>query len=289
EGVMGERPQIALAPTREEGVMAERPRTALMPMQRALEALRAESDPSEDKQVEKWNELLDKIMRIQHPEASKMPDTVAPVIGGAGRLIFEVSEKKEEAPMREFAGSAEEARVLPVSDGNVFITLDDKQVVSDTLATNTIPAVVEEDQELTAGSTLVLRITEEETVNGVAIPRNTLIYGIVSLNGERMNVSIPSIRCGAAIYPVSLQVYDLDGLPGIRIPDGLGREVAKESAQQGIGSVGIGVIDPSLGAQAASAGIQAAKTFLGRKIRQVRVSVGAGYQVLLKNTRVQNH
>jgi conjugative transposon TraM protein len=273
---------------RKEVAIAEKPRADMGPVQKVLESLKGESETGDEKQVEKWNGLLDKIMRIQHPGEYKAADTIAPVIGGAGGQIYEVSERKEEAPVRDFAGSAAAAEVSAVQSADVFITLDDKPVV-DTAVANTIPAVVEEDQVLTAGSTLVLRIAEEETVNGVDIPRNTLIYGIVSLNGERMNVSIPSIRCGGAIYPVSLQVYDLDGLAGIRVPDGLAREVAKESAQQGIGSVGIGVLDPSLGAQAASAGIQAAKTFLGRQIRQVSVSVGAAYQVWLKNTKVQNH
>ncbi|HXB35827.1 MAG TPA: DUF4138 domain-containing protein, partial [Puia sp.] len=42
--------------------------------------------------------------------------------------------------------------------------------------------------------------------------------------------------------------------------------------------------DPGLGAEAASAGVQAAKSLLTHKARLIKVSVRAGYQVLLKNS-----
>jgi hypothetical protein len=42
-------------------------------------------------------------------------------------------------------------------------------------------------------------------------------------------------------------------------------------------------MDPSLGAQAASAGIQAAKTLISKKVKLVKVTVKAGYQVLLRD------
>ena len=79
-----------------------------------------------------------------------------------------------------------------------------------------------------------------------------------------------------------LQVYDLDGLPGIHIPGALSRDVLKQSADQGVSSLNILNIDPSVGAQAANAGIQTVKAFTGRKVKQVRVTVRAGYRVLLK-------
>ena len=46
-------------------------------------------------------------------------------------------------------------------------------------------------------------------------------------------------------------------------------------------------MDPSLKAQAAAAGISAAKTLLSRKVKQVKVMVKAGYKVLLKDKNIQ--
>jgi hypothetical protein len=42
-------------------------------------------------------------------------------------------------------------------------------------------------------------------------------------------------------------------------------------------------MDPSLKAQAASEGIRAAKSLLSKKVKQVKVTLKAGYQVLLRD------
>jgi len=151
-------------------------------------------------------------------------------------------------------------------------------------AVNSIPAVVQQDRTLVAGATIALRLTESATINGVHIPANQLVYGVASLNNDRLLITVNSIRREQAIYATSLQVYDMDGLPGIHIPGTLSRDVAKQSANQGIGSINLSTYDPSPGAQATNAGIQAAKTLFSRKVRMVRVSVRAGYQVLLRYT-----
>lgn len=149
----------------------------------------------------------------------------------------------------------------------------------------TIPAVVEEEQVLVSGATIALRLTEEVLIDGIRIPANQLVYGQVSINNDRMLITIHSIRYDRSIYTTALQVYDMDGLQGIHIPDMLSRDVAKQSADQGIGSLNLATFSPSIGAQAANAGIQATKSLLSRKIRLVRVSVPGGYQVLLRNMK----
>jgi conjugative transposon TraM protein len=132
-------------------------------------------------------------------------------------------------------------------------------------------------------------LTQDAVIKGITIPRDNPVNGLVSINGDRMGVTVSSIRYRQGIYPVSLQVYDMDGLPGIHIPGAITRDVAKESADQGISSMGLTALDPSLAGQAATAGIEAAKTLISRKIKLVRVSVKAGYQVLLKNTKSVTH
>ena len=157
--------------------------------------------------------------------------------------------------------------------------------VADTLAGNSLPAVVAMDQIVVAGSTIALRTEAEARIGSVVIPRDQLIYGVVSINNDRMMVQVTSIRKGQAIYAVGLQLYDMDALPGIHIPGDLGRETAKQSTEQALGGVNLLNADPGLGAQATNAGIQAARLLLSRKVRTVRISIRAGYQVLLRNTR----
>jgi Conjugative transposon, TraM/Domain of unknown function (DUF4138) len=152
-------------------------------------------------------------------------------------------------------------------------------------ASNAISAVIPADQTLVTGGTIALRLSEDVLVHGLGIAQGQWVYGVVTINSDRMLVHIHSLRNGRSLYTTDLQVYDLDGLPGIHIPGMLSRDVAKESADEGVNGLNLTTYDPSLGAQAASAGVQAAKSLFSRKVRLVRVSVRAGYQVLLRNTK----
>jgi conjugative transposon TraM protein len=150
-------------------------------------------------------------------------------------------------------------------------------------AQNSIQAVVHESQTIISGSVIKLRLLNDITVNGNLIPKDDFVFGIAKLNGERLTIEINSISYNNSIYPVNLEVYDLDGLPGIYVPGAITRDVTKQSANSSIQSMGISSLDPSLGVQAATAGINAAKDLLSKKIKMIRVTVKAGYQVLLKD------
>ena len=98
-----------------------------------------------------------------------------------------------------------------------------------------------------------------------------------------MMISIESIRYRSALFPVELSAYDADGMQGIYIPGAITRDVAKQSGERAIQSFGLGTLDPSLGAQAASAGIETARSLLSKKVKLVKVTVKAGYRVWLKD------
>ena len=218
---------------------------ASLRLQQIQQVMRAAASPQSDPQLDRLDSMLDKISRIQQP-AQKVAD---PDRAAEGR-----------DSLGKTSGSA----------GIPWVT---------------IPAVVQEDQTLYSGATIALRIPEPATIDRIVIPAGQLVYGQVSINGDRMLIHINSIRNGNSIYSAALQVYDLDGLPGIHIPDQLSREVAKQSADEGVNSMNIASFDPSAGAQAINATIQATKSLLSRKVKLVRVSVRAGYQVLLRNSK----
>ena len=147
-------------------------------------------------------------------------------------------------------------------------------------------AAVEGDQTIMNGSTEALvRWREPCLLDGLAVPSGQLLYGQASTSGERLMVRISSLRVGDLVLPVSIQVYDLDGLAGIRVPGAITREVSKESASEAMSGLGLASMDPSLTGQAANAGLQLAKSLTSRKIRTVRVQLPAGYKVLLKNIK----
>jgi len=170
-------------------------------------------------------------------------------------------------------GSSAEAKSKNSQTGE-FQTLD---------GGNAATAIIPEKQMLVSGATIRIQLSEPVRIKGMEVPADQFLYGTAMLNNERLKIQITSIRVGNNIIPVALTAYDLDGMEGIYVPGSMSRDVSKQSLEQGINGLGVTAIDPSLGAQAASAGIQAAKTLLNRKVKLVEVSVSGGYQILLKN------
>ena len=94
---------------------------------------------------------------------------------------------------------------------------------------------------------------------------------------------VTGVRYQNSLLPVALSAYDMDGLEGIYIPGAISRDVAKQSTDNALQNVGLNNLDPSIGMQAAGAGIQAAKSLISKKVKLIKVTVKAGYQVLLKD------
>lgn len=149
---------------------------------------------------------------------------------------------------------------------------------------NTIQAVIHEDQTLVSGAVIKLRLLDGIYVNGKQIPKGSFVYGTCALNNERLDIKIASIRYLNNILPVALTVYDLDGMPGLYVPGSIGRDAAKNGVGEAVQSMQIMSMDQSVGAQAASAGVEAAKGLFNRKVKQIKVKVKAGYEVLLKDS-----
>lgn len=240
-------------------------------------------DP-QDPEIKELNQLLDKIMDIQHPE--RVADRLQNQSQENKEQVLAVSQSPAGDPVtllntetQPDSLTTSAVQALPFQQ-NGFFSLDQDITAS---SQNAISAVIHEDQQLVTGSTVKLRLTSDMYVGGILIPKDSFVYGNASLNGERLMIQIASVRHQNSLLAVKLSVYDLDGIAGIHIPDAISRKVAKQSLAQDIQGINIGSLDPSLGAQAASAGIQTAKTFLGRKTRLVQVSVKAGYQVLLRD------
>jgi conjugative transposon TraM protein len=149
---------------------------------------------------------------------------------------------------------------------------------------NTIQAVVHEDQTLVTGAVIKLRLLDGIYVNGKMIPKGSFVYGTCALNNERLDIKIATIRYLNNILPVALTVYDLDGMEGLYVPGSIGRDAAKNGVGDAVQSMQLMSMDQSVGAQAASAGVEAAKGLFNHKVKQIKVKVKAGYEVLLKDS-----
>jgi conjugative transposon TraM protein len=230
---------------------------------------------SQDPQMDQIASMLDKIQEIQNPALVQQKLRLES-IKHRGQ-VYAVNNYRTNMPISILDN------ISSVNNGNGFFSLDDSH--TDTTMQNAIQAVVAANQTVTSGSTIKFRLTNDIYINGRMIPKNTFLYGAASLAGERLAVKIASLSYRNSIFPVDLTVYDIDGAEGIYVPGAITRDVAKESADQSLQNIGLTAYDPSLAAQTASAGISAAKTLFSRKVRLVKVTLKAGYQVLLQDEK----
>lgn len=244
---------------------------------------RSQADP----EMERLNGMLEKILDIQHP------DRVREQLRNAS-LQHRGRVHTVTRPSEQFAasviGSNSRDTLPPVTQSflNTFYEAGPgTEQQSEQPAA--IPAVVQETQILISGSTIKMRLTEDVFINGVLIPRNGFVFGNCSVDGERLKITIPSVRYGNNLFPVTLSVYDLDGLEGIRIPGAINREVSKEGTDRAIQAMQLSALDPSIGAQAIGAGIEATKGLLSKKVKLIRVTVKAGYPVLLLDEKAKQN
>lgn len=225
-----------------------------------------------DPEMNQLNSMMDKILDIQHPERVKEKWQGKNIENK--RNIFPVNKEPTVSSV-----SLLDTSVKQQNDSNGFFGLEDE---NDFKEQNAIEAVVHENQTLISGSIIKLRLLNDISVDGNIIPKDNFVFGIVSLSGERLQVEISSIRVGHSLFPVKLIVYDMDGLPGIYIPGAITRDVAKQSLDNATQMMETSSLDPSVKAQATTAGIDAVKTLLSKKMKLVKVAVKAGYKVLLK-------
>ena len=245
----------------------------------------------EDLELQQLNGMLEKILQIQHPERlkEKMADTSQKRNGN----VFAVSAKRGDSPV-SLIGKVKAGNMNDSANNhfaalsNSFYALDD-ETVSNSKA-NAVEAVVHQTQTIVNGSTVKLRLLNDVVTNGAEIPEDNFVFGTASLNGERLFIKINSIRYLNSLFPVTLSTYDMDGMEGIYIPGAISRDVAKQSVNHTMQDVGFNSLDPSIAVQAASAGIEAAKTLVNKKVKLTKVTVKAGYRVLLydENQKLNN-
>lgn len=151
---------------------------------------------------------------------------------------------------------------------------------------NTIAACIHQDQTLTDGQAVKLRLLEPMQAGNIVVPKNTLVAGTAKVQGERLDILVSSIEYAGNIIPVELAVFDTDGQKGLSVPSSMEQEAFNE-AMANIGS-GLGTsisFARSAGQQVAmdvTRGLlHGTSGYLAKKFRTVKVKLKAGYKVML--------
>lgn len=231
-----------------------------------------------DGEMQQLSEVLGRLADVQDPEAAK--------------LRRQVNKAQAELPLRvgmkpPVAG-VDALLSLPVSvpAENGFYGISD---VPDTIASagDAIPCVVHETQTLYNGSTVKLRTLQDIWVGTVRIPKGTFVFGRCGIADERLLIQLNRVTYKNQLYNVDMQVYDAtDGQEGLSVPGALTDNTVRDGVDRMTQALAVGtVVDGSIGAQAANAGIQSVTGLLSKKVRNVRVTARAGHVLLLKNGR----
>lgn len=146
-----------------------------------------------------------------------------------------------------------------------------------------IPATIDGTQRITQGTVIRIKLSDSVTLGGQIFEKGQLIFGSGNLSNQRYLLSIKSIHVGNILYPVDLTVYDqIDGLEGVSVPEAVTGDAIRDGASNGVQGMEVMSLDPSVSAQLAGAGIDAAKGLFSKKVRRVKGKIKNGHPLLLR-------
>lgn len=239
-------------------------------------------NPPVDPAMQQLEVLLERVLDIQHPERVRTRSVPEPV---ASQAPLAPQGLTEQATVTILNPAPAAMDGLHASQAGGFHGLPPSTDASATgAARGTITAAIHETQTVVTGGIVKMRLLQDAVLGGRRLPKGSLVYGTCRLQGERLLIQVKGLQAQQVLLPVALSAYDLDGHEGLYTPGSITREAARQGADRAIGqSLQLTPLSPSLGAQAANAGISAAQGLLGRKTRQVKITLKAGYQLLLRD------
>lgn len=115
------------------------------------------------------------------------------------------------------------------TDGNQATTSDN---VENEILQVRIPAVIQDEVTVTNGGRVTIRTTEEVSINGKVIPRNTYIQTIARF-GKRVKLEVPPINAkdGSVIAKSFIIIDANDNIEGIYSQELLDSEITRDQSQ----------------------------------------------------------
>ena len=92
-----------------------------------------------------------------------------------------------------------------------------------------ISAVIHGEQSIREGSQVKLRTTQDFSLDGETIPRNTFIFGQAAISENRLSINISGFKANGTIFRTSMVALDQDGSPGLKLIGGQGEGVTDKA------------------------------------------------------------
>jgi conjugative transposon TraM protein len=137
----------------------------------------------------------------------------------AEKLKKQLADKAAQAKSAEIKLSVVKADA-PSSDFNTIKPGTDEKFIAATI-----------DENITgyAGSRLRLKLLEDIKAGNTLVKKGTYLYALISgFTEQRVKLTITSILFGGKILPVKLDIYDLDGMPGLYVPSSAFRDFTRD-------------------------------------------------------------
>lgn len=97
-----------------------------------------------------------------------------------------------------------------------------------------IKAIIDENVQGYAGSRIRIRLLDDIQVGQELLLKGTYLYGLIyGFQAQRVLISITSVMVDNKVLPISLKLYDNDGLEGLYVPASKFREFTKELGANG--------------------------------------------------------
>ena len=138
------------------------------------------------------------------------------------------AKQKQEAQAKADAAKAADKTLLVTKATR---SSDDFNTVMPEKDREFIKVVIDEGLTGYAGSRIRLRLLDDMQAGPYFIKKDTYLYALISgFNGQRVTLSVKSIVYQDKILPVKLEVYDLDGLEGLYVPESAFRDFTKDAS-----------------------------------------------------------
>lgn len=151
-----------------------------------------------------------------------------------------------------------------------------------------IKAIVDEDLEKgTLGGRLRIRLLDDIIVGGTLLEKGSYLYALIAgYDSQRVKLSITSVMVDDKIFPISLSIYDNDGMEGLYVPASAFREFTKDLGGNAAGGMNIQMQqDPSSMNQLYMSTLQrlftSSSQAMSKTIRQNKVNLKYGTFIYL--------
>jgi conjugative transposon TraM protein len=141
--------------------------------------------------------------------------------------------------------SAEKAALQQATEKRLVVTKADEadndfNTVKPAGDDHFISAVIDENITGYAGSRLRLKLLEDIKAGGNRIRKGTYLFAQISgFSEQRVTLTVTTILAEGKILPVKLEIYDLDGMPGLYVPSSAFREFTKDLGSNSVQGVTI--------------------------------------------------